>query len=79
MTAPTPKRIAASILSTDMEIIVGYWQERYPDLANHSEAINEQMDKILKPFERRLRKIAKDIRCYELAKSDLPISCSFNE
>ena len=71
MTTPTPKRIAASILATDMEIIVGYWQERYPDLANHSEAINEQMDKILKPFERRLRNIAKNVTCYELTESDL--------
>jgi len=62
MTKETPKRLAADILRIDLDIVSGYFHERYPELSDEQvEAINEQMDKILTPLYKRLNKIAKDI------------------
>ncbi len=62
MTKETPKRLAADILRIDLDIVSGYFHERYPELSDEqADAIGEQMDNILKPLYNRLDKIAKDI------------------
>lgn len=63
MANATPRRIAASILSMDLDMVDGYWQERWPNIPEDMrEQVDAEMQKILKPFYERLNKIAKDVR-----------------
>ena len=66
MTTETPKRLAADILRTDLDIVTDYFHERYPELSDQQAyEIGEQLDNILKPFYKRLDRIAKDIDVLE--------------
>ena len=65
--AATPKRIAAAVLLSDLELLTGYWVERNEDLLKDWDELDIQdaMDAIIKPFEKRLMNIAKDVRAHD--------------
>lgn len=58
MITGTTKQLAAEILATDMETMVAYWLDRWPEHTGQEEEITEAMNKILKPFLARIEKLA---------------------
>jgi hypothetical protein len=73
MTKPTPKRIAADILRADLDLVSGYWEERWENMGirftePEQKAIQAAMDDILAPFLDRLDTIAKDVDAMTLSR-----------
>ena len=67
MTAQTPKRIAAAIIRTDLELVSEYWEERYSDIPEDMRReIQAQMDKILAPLHARVTNVAKGVKPWEI-------------
>lgn len=66
MTTATPKRLAADILRTDLELLTDYWQERLEGCGikltdDEATEIQDHIDNIIAPFAARLDTIAKDV------------------
>jgi hypothetical protein len=66
---PTPKRVAAAIAATDLELVTDWWFERYPEVANHfgEEIITEEMRKIFRPVLKRLDKLSNGVSVHDLS------------